>query len=241
MRKMPILLALICFLCLHISGQQVTNINANQLDANIVRVAYDLEGEVPGQFFTVRLFNSTNQYGLPLEYVDGYVGERVEAGLNKFIDWDISKELVAYQGELTFEVRAELTFTPISVAFPEKNTITRGKQQIITWRGTNTGEQVDIQLYRDGRKLSTIANTINDGQYEWEVPYSAKPGKGYSVKINSTSSSQADTGTEFSIHRKIPLLVKLIPFVVITPIVINLTHEEPPGPKILPSPPNTPN
>ena len=85
MRKMPILLALICFLCLHISGQQVTNINANQLDVNIVRVAYDLEGEVPGQLFTVRLFNSTNQYGLPLEYVDGYVGERVEAGLNKFI------------------------------------------------------------------------------------------------------------------------------------------------------------
>ncbi len=241
MRKLPFLVALIGFLSLHVSGQQVANITANQLDETIVRVAYDLNGEVPGQLFTVRLYSSTNQFSFPLEYVDGYVGEQVEAGINKFIDWDISKELVAYAGELTFEVRAELTFTPISVAFPEKNTITRGKQHIITWRGTNTGEHVDIQLYRDGRKISTISNTINDGQYEWAVPSSTKPGKGYSVKINSTSSSQTDTGTEFSIHRKIPLLLKLLPFAIITPIVITLTDEGPVEPKVLPAPPNTPN
>jgi len=241
MRKLPFLAALVVFLSLQMTGQQVTNINASLLDESIVRVAYDLEGEVSGQLFTVKLYNSTNQFSLPLEYVDGYVGERVEAGLNKFIDWDISKELVAFEGELTFEVKAELTFTPINVVFPEKNAITRGKQHIITWRGTNTGEHVDIQLYRDGRKINTISNTINDGQYEWEVPYSTKPGKGYSVKINSTSSSQTDTGTEFSIHRKIPLLVKLIPFAIITPIVINLTEEKPVEPQILPAPPNTPN
>ena len=241
MRKSPFLLVLICFLCLQISGQQVANINANLLDESIVRVAYDLNGEVPGQLFTVRIFSSADQFGLPLEYVDGYVGEQVEAGINKFIDWDISKELVAFQGELTFEVRAELTFTPISLAFPAKNNIARGKQHLITWRGTNTSEHVDIQLYRDGSKINTIANTINDGQYEWAVPYSAKPGKGYSVKINSTSSSQTDTGTEFAIHRKIPLLVKLIPFAILTPIVINLTEEDPVVPKILPAPPNTPN
>jgi len=178
---------------------------------------------------------------LPLEYVDGYVGERIEAGTNKFIDWDISKELVAYIGELSFEIQAELTFTPINVSFPEKSTVKRGKQHTISWQGTNTGEQVDIQLYRDGYKIETIAKTINDGQFEWDVPYSTKPGKGYSVKISSTSSSQEDIGTDFTVHRKIPLLVKLIPFAIITPIVIKLTEEDPVEPKILPAPPGTPD
>ena len=211
MRKTPFLVALICFLFTNTWAQQVTNIHATQLNESTVRVAYDLEGEVPGQMFTVSLFNSTNNYDLPLEYVDGYVGEQIEAGVNMFIDWDISKELVAYEGELTFEVRAELTFTPIRVSFPETKKVSRGKQHLISWKGTNTNDRVDIQLYRNDKKVASITKTVNDGQYEWDVPYSAKPGKGYSVKISSTSSSQSSTGGEFSIQRKIPLFLKLIP------------------------------
>lgn len=229
------------FLGLQISGQEVINISASQLDENIVRISYDLNGEIPGQLFTVNLYSSANQFSLPLEYVDGYVGEQVEAGVNKFIDWDISKELVAFNGEISFEVKATLTFTPIHVAFPEANSLKRGKQHYITWKGTNTNEHVDIQLFREATKVATIANTVNDGLYEWEVPYSTKPGKGYSVKISSTTSSQSDIGDEFSIHRKIPLLVKLIPFAIAAPVVINLTEEEPPVPKLLPAPPNAPN
>ena len=241
MRKPLFLIALICFLYIETSAQQVSNIHATLMNESTVRVAYDLEGEVSGQLFTVKLFNSANEFNWPLEYVDGYVGERVEAGINKFIDWDISRELVAYGGELTFEVRAELTFTPISVVFPEKEKIARGKQHVISWEGTNSNDHVDIQLYRDGKKVANITNTINDGNYQWEVPYSTKPGKGYTVKISSTSSSQTNTGEEFTINRKIPLLVKLIPLAVITPIVIYLTDEEPQGPTILPAPPNRPN
>ena len=191
--------------------------------------------------FSVSLFNSTNQFNLPLEFVDGYVGENVEAGINRFIDWDMERELVAYEGELTFEVRAELTFTPISMVFPETNSITRGKKQIITWKGTNTRERVDIQLLRDGLKVGTIANTVNDGQFEWEVPYAVKPGNGYTVKISSTSSSQTDIGSKFKINRRIPLLVKIVPFVVATPVVIKLLEEPEPVPTLLPRPPISPN
>lgn len=234
-------LILLCCLGLQVSGQEISNITASLLNEKTVRVSYDLEGEVPGQMFSVNLFSSTNQFNLPLEFVDGYVGENVEAGINRFIDWDIERELVAYEGELNFEVRAELTFTPISMVFPESSSITRGKQQLITWKGTNTRERVDIQLLREGRKVGTIANTVNDGQFEWEVPYSVKPGNGYTVKISSTSSSQTDTGSEFKVHRRIPLLVKIVPFVIVTPVVIKLAEEPDRPPQFLPSPPSTPN
>jgi hypothetical protein len=153
MIKKPILILLIGVVSLKVSGQQITNINASLMNESTVRVNYDLQGEVSGQLFRVYLYSSVDQYSLPLEYVDGYVGDDIEAGLNKFIDWDISKELVAFDGELAFEVRATLTFTPISVAFPDKTKIGRGKQHEISWNGTNARDNVDIQLFRNGAKV----------------------------------------------------------------------------------------
>jgi len=241
MIKTAIFLVIAFFFCHYLSGQQISNISASQLNDHTIRVNYDLQGEVPGQLYTVSLYCSTNQFTLPMEYVEGFVGENIQAGINNYIDWDLGKELVAFEGDLTFEVRAELTFTPIIMVFPERNGIKRGKQHLITWKGTNTNEQVDIQLLRDGREIGTIANTTNDGQYEWDVPDSAKPGKGYTVKVSSTSSSQTDTGEEFAIRRKIPLLAKLIPLVIITPVVIELLEEDPVTTSPLPLPPNAPN
>ena len=241
MTRMSIVIVFLCFLGVNMLGQQVSDVSASQLDEQTIRVKYNLQGEVPGQLYTVNLYSSTDQFNMPLEYVDGYVGENVEAGVNNFIDWDLGKELVAFDGELSFEVRAELTFTPISMVFPEQTSIKRGRQHLITWKGTNTKENVDIQLLRDGTKVATITNTVNDGRYEWNVPFSTKPGKGYSVKVSSTSSSQTDTGDEFAIRRKVPLLVKLVPFAIITPVIIKLTEEDPPEPRILPRPPNTPD
>ena len=237
MIRKPILIFLLGVLGLKVSGQQISNISASQMNETTVRVTYDLKGEVPGQLFKVELFSSANQFSLPLEYVDGYVGEDVEAGINKFIDWDISRELVAFDGELVFEVRAKLTFTPIMVSYPENTKLARGKQHLVSWQGTNTSENVDIQLYRNGSRITTIASTINDGFYEWDVPSSMKPGKGYSLRISSTSSSQSDTGEEFSIKRKIPMLLKLVPIAIITPVVISILDEDPEPPKLLPTPP----
>ena len=241
MKRNTFLLLVLCFLGTYVSGQKISNISASQLNESTIRVNYSLEGEVPGQLYKVELYCSTDKFTLPLEYVDGYVGKNVEAGINNFIDWDLSKELVAFEGSLNFEVRAELTFTPISMVFPENTKLSRGKQHLITWKGTNTSEKVDIQLLHEGRRVGTIASTINDGQYEWDIPQSTKPGKGYAVKVSSTSSSQTDTGSEFTIRRKIPLLVKLLPIAILTPIVIEMMQEETQPPSLLPVPPSTPN
>lgn len=241
MIKNAILLLVFSLLGTYATAQQISNISASLLNENTIRVNYKLEGEVPGQLYKVDLYCSTDNFNLPLEYVDGYVGENVEAGINNFIDWDLSKELVAFEGSLNFEVRAELTFTPISMIFPERAKLSRGKQHLITWKGTNTSENVDIQLLKEGKRVGTIASTRNDGQYEWEIPPSTRPGNGYAVKVSSTSSSQTDTGAEFTIRRKIPLLVKLIPIAILAPVVYELTQETTQPPQPLPLPPFTPN
>jgi hypothetical protein len=241
MIKNAILLLVCCCYGSYACAQQILDISAGLLDKNTIRVKYKLEGEVPGQLYKVDLYSSTDNFNLPLEYVSGNVGEKVKAGVNNIIDWDFSKELVAFEGSLNFEVRAELVFTPISMVFPEDTNLSRGKKHLITWKGTNTSENVDIQLLRDNKNIGTIASTRNDGQYEWEIPYSIKPGKGYAVKVSSTSSSQTDTGAEFTIRRKIPLTVKLIPIAVLVPVIYELTQDDPEPSRPLPLPPNTPN
>jgi hypothetical protein len=222
-------------------GQQVNNIEATQLDENTIRVSYDLEGELPGQLFTVRLFSSANNFQLPLIFVSGDVGEEIAAGKGKSIDWDIAQELVAFEGDLTFEVRALITFSPIDVTFPDQGSIRRGTTQQITWLGSNLSEYVDIELFRDDKKVSTIARTQNDGSHAWTIPQDVKAGQGYTVKVSSTSSTQFDQGDYFSIRRRVPLLLKVVPAALIVPAVILILDDGGSGPEILPRPPDKPD
>lgn len=242
MRRNHFLLVLILAFGHTLQAQKVTNIRATQIESELVRISYDLQEEVPGQLFTVQLFSSANDFNLPLVYVQGEVGENIKAGIDKFIDWDISKELIAFDGDLTFEVRALLTFSPVKLSYPVKGSISRGKTHTITWEGNNPNEDVDIELFRDRKKIGTIAKTTNDGSFEWDVPVTLKPGRGYSLKISSTSSTQFDRGGKFNIRRRVPLLVKVVPLAAIVPAIIILSDGGgSTGPRILPTPPNNPD
>ncbi len=238
------LFCLVALLCIgnQLIAQQVTNIEARKLNDQIVRVTYDLIGELPGQLFTITLYSSVNDFKLPLQYVEGDVGEDVETGRNRFIDWDISKELVAFDGDLTFEVRAVLVFSPVKLNYPVSGSLRRGSTQTITWLGGSGDQFVDIELLRNDRKIRTIARTRSDGVHEWTVPPTLKPGPGYSIKVSSTSSTQSDRGGYFSIKRRVPLLVKLIPLAAIVPAAILLLDDDgTSGPRILPEPPDPPD
>ena len=222
--------------------QKVSNIQAKQLDDQIVRISYDLQAELSGQLFFVELYSSANDFKLPLLYVEGDVGEDIPGGTNRFIDWDISKELVSFEGDLVFEVRAELSFSPIRLTHPSGGAQRRGTELNISWLGSNPKEYVDIELFRNGSKIRTIARTPNDGKLDWEIPMDAAPGQGYSVKISSTSSTQFHQGESFAIKRKVPLLVKIIPLAAVIPVVIILTDDGgSSGPRILPAPPDQPD
>ena len=224
-----------------LNAQQVANIEATQLDDQTVRVSYDLQGELPGQLFTVRLFSSANNFQLPLIFVTGDVGEEITAGNGKTIDWDISQELVAFEGDLTFEVRALITFSPIEVTAPAQGSMRRGTTHDISWLGSNLSEYVDIELFRDDKKVRTIARTQNDGSFSWTIPIDVKPGQGYTVKVSSTSSTQFDQGGYFSIRRKVPLVLKALPVALIVPAIVILTDGGESRPEILPGPPDTPD
>ncbi len=237
--KVVILFALALGLPLY--GQQVVNIEATQMDDQSIRVSYDLEGELPGQLYTVRLFSSANDFQLPLIFVTGDVGEGITAGKGKTINWDVSQELVAFDGALTFEVRALITFSPIEVTHPDQGSMRRGTANEITWLGTNLSEYVDIELFRDDKKVRTVARTQNDGAYSWTIPIDVKPGQGYTIKVSSTSSTQFNKGGYFSIRRRVPLMLKAVPVALLVPAIILILEGGDSSPEILPGPPDTPD
>jgi len=61
----------------------------------------------------------------------------------------------------------------------------RSSSYPITWI-PNAGGNVKIELYKGGAFHSTVAaDTANDGNYTWEVPWNATPGSDYRVRIAS--------------------------------------------------------
>jgi len=64
----------------------------------------------------------------------------------------------------------------------------RGVNYFVQWNG-NTLETVEIDLYKGGAFLKSLATNSNTGAYQWEVGLDLVPGSDYSIKIRSTANA----------------------------------------------------
>ena len=97
--------------------------------------------------------------------------------------------------------------------------IKRGKTYEINWVGGVSDESIIIQLVnKDGviKELNAVANT---GQYSIQIPTRTRLGK-YSLKLVSAKSGEVSASKEFSVRRRIPLIVQLSPLIVIPAIIL---------------------
>jgi hypothetical protein len=223
---MKIYLGLLLFFCLftfQTFGQRVTNVRA-QARGNLVTITYDLQGTIIGQLYTVEVFSSHNEMAQPLVQVRGEVGPDMKPGINKVIEWGSMKELGDYDGEISLEVRATLTFSPIRFTTPKSNAIyKRGKSYKFNWLGALPNENLQLELYSDTTRQYEIGRLLNKGVYQWEIPVNASPGKTYRLKIASVDKpSNFVFSNYFTIKRKTPTAWKLVPVGVITGTVLYL-------------------
>jgi hypothetical protein len=194
-------------------AQKITNVRA-KADSSLVTIFYDLEGTAEGQLYRVGLYGSHNNYKTPLIFISGDAGPSLAPGTNRKIQWQ-AKELTSYEGEIVFEVRAILVFSPLKLnTFPVN--FRRGKIYAINWQGGLPTEKVKLELYRDSLKVSDIVSFPNGGKYDWFIPTDTKPGKNYRLRVQSEEKTDNFyVGTPFAIHRKIPLGLKIIPLALI--------------------------
>ncbi len=192
-------------------AQKIYGLQAEAIGDYVV-VYYDLEGTLEGQWFKVELYSSHNQFSEPLHQVRGDAGSGVTAGKRKKIEWGAQKELGNYKGELIFEIKAQLVFSPIVLQHPQaRDKYRRSKSYLLNWKGGVAGEKLRLELLREGTSTKLIAEVPNTGSYTWQIPGGMPVGNNYRLRISSLTGQAVQTSEPFTIKRRVPNGLKFIP------------------------------
>ncbi len=182
-------------------------------------VHYDLDDGNPNNEYQISLYSSRNAFNAPLAKVSGDVGPDVKIGLNKKIVWNVKEELGPYKGRLSLEVRGRV-YVPIAKLsnISTKSKFKRGKSHNITWKPGNANA-IHIELMKGGQRVSGELNQPNNGTFNLYVPPHATIGSDYTLRITDSRSNETVTSEPFSVTRKVPLLIKVLPAVAVAGVV----------------------
>lgn len=197
----------VCALSLH---AQSLALDWVEVSGHNVIVHYNLEDNNSNNQYLVNLFTSKDNFAAPLTRVTGDVGTEVKPGMNKKITWDITQEVGAFKGNLTFEVRGRV-FIPFVrlVDFSEGKVFKRTRNYPITWTSGNLSGQINIELFRDQERIMGENNLPNNGKYDWYIPGSVKKGNNYRLKFTNTKDrNDIQYSRPFTIKPKTPFIIK---------------------------------
>jgi hypothetical protein len=199
-----------------LSFAQKVSIIKTDFEAEKVTVFYDLEGDAEGQLFEVSLLSSANSFTTPLIFVEGEVGKNIKVGKGKKIVWNAAKELMSYKGNITFEIKATLTHSPLSLNAPVSGqSLKRGKTYPIAWTG-GAGATPKIELLKGGTPILNIPYSGSNNMADLAIPQNTKPGD-YQVKLSTATGS---VSADVKIKRKIPLGLKIAPVVLLAGVAV---------------------
>ncbi len=201
-----------------LSGKaQQFNIKKVELGPEKIYVYYDLLDTVSGHSYTMSLFYSKDNFISPLLKVRGDVGLEVRPGANKKIEWSAKEELGPEfkEGNISLEVKGRL-YVPFIRLDGEYETLKRGKKYEITWTGGTQQNILNFDLYQGAKKITSFPNIANVGHHTFIIPSSVKPGNEFKFRISDTKNKDQVVYTKlFSIDRRVPLLLKVLPPLII--------------------------
>lgn len=209
-------LILICMLVAIYAHAQTVSIKKVELAGEKIIVQYDLEDSNPNNEYQIQLYSSQSNFSTALTRVKGDVGNEIKPGSNKKIEWSIREELGPYKGKLSLEIRGRMFISVAKINnISEGEKFKRGKSHTVTWKPGNNNT-VTIQLLKGDQPVSTQNNQSNNGSYTFFIPTHTAIGKDYSIRITDTSDGQNFTTSQpFSVTRKIPLLLKVVPILAV--------------------------
>ena len=225
-----------------LTAQTIENIRVEKAGDKLL-IRYDLVHDNPSEKFMIRAYSSVNNFSDHLVIIKGDIGDRIAPGRDKLIEWYARSELGSFKGEVIVEVRLFESKSSYYILNPyAQSSVKRASELQINWSGGVSNDKLEIDLYRDGTRLRSIGSGVdNTGDYRYVLPENLKPGSKYQIKIQSTDDPNLNAYSgNFSIARKIPLVAKIIPVVVIGGVVgYLLSQQETPKEDLpLPSDPN---
>ncbi len=222
-RKGILCVAVLCSFVAH--AQRFENVRAT-FNNGTVLITYDLTGASTGQQFNVQIFGSHNNYSAPLKAVTGDVGEKVNPGANRQIQWNAAAELGTYSGDIAFRLKGAPIAMPFSFTGPQS--VRRGKNAVIKWKGGLPNQQVRLEVVQNGSVVNSITTgTNNSGEYTWLVP-SDLPRGSYNLKI--TGGAETAQSNTIKAKSKLPLFLIVAPVVVAGVLIAVLAKKDPSTP-----------
>lgn len=239
-KRYYLIVASFCAAGLSARAQEFT-IKKVEITPEALSVYYDLIDTARAHVYTVTVFSSKDNFLNPLQKVKGDVGLEVRPGLNRKVVWNAKEELgPSFKGEVELEVRGRVYVPFIKFNdFSEGRAFKRGKATAITWAGGTRQNILNFRLYKGEELVTVIPNIANSGNHELTIPISVKPGSGYHfVVADSKNRDQMMITPKFTVRRKVPLLVKVVPMALLGASIPLLIPE--PGPKELDNPSDPP-
>src|SRR5687768_13742711 len=167
MRYLYLLLLVSLLFHSYLYAQRIDNVQALVAGDKVI-VSYDISGAIEGQKFTVSLYASHDGYSSPLNRISGDAGLHNEllAGYGKRIEWEAKSELKEFDGDITFEIRAQVIAAPLKVIGPTIGAShRRGKSMDIQWKGGRPGELLKLELLKGGSMVTNIGEISNNSSY----------------------------------------------------------------------------
>lgn len=226
LRKTFTVLLLLCVCAAY--GQKIA-VKKIELAGEKIIVHYDLDDGNPNNEYQISLYSSRNAFNAPLAKVSGDVGPEVKLGLNKKIIWNVKEELGPYKGKLSLEVRGKV-YAPVARLnnITTKSKFKRGKTHSITWKAGNNNA-IHIELLKGGQRVAGELNQPNNGTFSLYVPEHAAVGKDYAIRItDSRNGEDVVTSQPFSVTRKVPMLLKVVPILAVGGVVAFLAGKDKP-------------
>jgi len=204
-------------------AQQVENITA-ELQGEQIVISYDLNHPDQSVEIKIDIRSSHDNFRQPLKEVSGEVGEHVSPGTGKRIFWNYKNELpVGFDQEITFKIEAELPMPIPPFQFLQPATgsgFRRGKTGQIQWSGGQSSDQVRLELLKNGKRVSNLAQMPNRQSYTWQIPPEMDKAKDYQIRLTAVGDpSRKITSQLFPIKNKIPLALIVVPAAVVVGVV----------------------
>ena len=149
-------------------AQKIANVHSEQ-DGNNINIYYDLLSKKNNQNFNISVYCSTDggkTYGNALIGVSGDIGKNIVPGKNKKIVWNVFQDMNNLNGDIVFNVKAEVIIFGIKDSLISIKEIKKRKTLISTSASFNaTGGLMIGRIGKTGYYMSCRYN-INPAGYK---------------------------------------------------------------------------
>ena len=207
MKNVYILWLALLLITAQLNAQSIKNVKASSVGSNVF-ITYDLTSADEGQQFDVELKSSKDGFSNVLKEVTGDVGTNQVAGANKKITWDARKEIGQFIGDISFEITATVTFTPLKFVTPTIGSgIKIGKPYTVAWKGGNLEKNLSLELLKDNNSVIDLGKIDNTGTFTWNVPKTMEKGENFRFKlVDPKKANDAVLSASFKL-KKTPILI----------------------------------